>query len=246
MDVRAGNFGETGDISKYYYSSNWVNVRKHKVIEYHTFDPSMAKEFPSQILYHFEYNPGSRYYPLPIYNGSIVDIQVDIETSKFHFLNLANGLAPSLLINFHEGVPSPEAQNDLYKKIEDKFSGVEGHKLMITFSNDKESAPEIIPLEATTNDDYYLNLDARTKASILSGHQIVSPLLIGIKDSGTGFSSNSDEMLTAWSLWKTLVLSPALKSLLKPMNILMSLYGYPSIELIVEPLNILDSNKTQE
>ena len=243
-DVRSGEF-EGNKVKKYYYSSNWNNFKKHKPIEYNTFDKTLANQFPSQIFYYYDYNPGSRYYPLPEYSGSLSDIHIDIETSTLHLANLQNGLVPSMVINFHEGVPTPEAQREIYANITNEFAGVDKTgKFLMTFSSSKESAPEILPLEAA-NDDFYLNLDARTKASILSGHRITSPLLLGIYAGGNGFSSNSDEIINAWGVFKATVINPTTRMLLKPMNMLMRNYGY-EIELSVDPLNILEVAETQE
>lgn len=244
-DIRSGDFEEDGKICWYYYSSNWQKWKKHKPIAYHTFDPDRATEYPSQILYYYNYSPGNRYYPLAPYSGSLKDISVDIQTSQFHLSNLENGLAPSLWINFNGGIPDPERQRALYSEIADSFSGVmNSGKFFLTFSNNKEEAPVITPLEAQ-NDDYYLVLDKRIKESILSGHRITSPLLLGLyHEGGSGLGSNKDEILTAYAHYKATVVNPEVKWLLKAMDRLMFFYGY-NTKLYVEPLSIMDSEQDQ-
>jgi hypothetical protein len=246
-DVRSGDIDPTTDKTEiYYYSSNWAKFRRNTPISYQSFDPTKALEFPSQILYYFDYSPGSRYYPVPSYSGSCSDIQIDIETSTFHLSNLANGLNPSLWINFNDGIPDPEAQQDLYQNIGSAFSGVENTgKFFATFSRSKDSAPEVTPIQSV-NDEYYITLETRVTTRILTGHRITSPLLLGLyHEGGSGLGSNKDEIVVAYNHFQATVLNPDIKALLKPFDKLMKYYGYDT-KLYVEPLRLFEATATQE
>jgi hypothetical protein len=233
----------TDRVETYYYSSNWPRYKKHKPIAYQSFDPSKALETPSQILYYFDYSPGNLYYPLPSYCGSMQDITIDIEVSNLHLSNLANGLNPSLFVSFHNGIPDPAHQQQVYQTLSSSFAGTfNTGKFFMSFSDDKEHAPEVTPIESA-NDDYYVNLETRITTRILTGHGITSPLLLGLYHEGSaGLGSNKNEIIVAYEHFKNTVLRPDIKALLKPMDKLMFYYGY-NTKLYVQPLTLFESGE---
>lgn len=241
--VRSGIINpETDQVDTYYYSSNWSNVRKFKPVAYPAYDKMNAKAEPSQIYYYFTYQPGSTYYPLPEYGGSINDIQVDIEVSKFHISNLANGLSPGLVISLNNGVPdTDQARTEIFDEITSAYRGTENAgKMLLMFSIDKEHSPDITPLESA-NDDYYVTLDKRITSRILSGHRITSPKLIGVYDDSSGFSSNADEIQTAYMHFTATVIKPIQKSMLKVFNQLLYDKGITDKQLQIVPNRIISA-----
>ena len=106
-DVRSGKINEDGEVDEYYYSVNWGNTRKYKPVSYKSFDPTDNKgDNASQIYYCYNYTPGNMVYPLPSYVGALNDIDLDARVSRFHNANISNGLAPSMMIQFRNGIPS--------------------------------------------------------------------------------------------------------------------------------------------
>lgn len=243
--VRSGIHNPLTDkVENYYYSSNWGDWRKFKPLEFAAFDPSNAIEAPSQVFYAFDYEPGSLFYPLPSYSGGLNDIQIDIEVSKFHINNLANGLTPSLFIGLNNGIPSPEAREEIYDEITMAFKGSENAgKAFIAFSDDKDHAPDIIPIPAA-NSDYYVQLETRITSRILSAHRITSPLLLGLyHEGGGGLGSNAGEIETAYSHFIATVIKPIQKSMLKTFDTIMYYKGYPEVELYIEPNKLIESTE---
>lgn len=243
--VRSGNHNlETGKVDKYYYAADWAQWRKIKPLEFAAYDPNKSIECPNQVLYFFDYEPGSLFYPLPSYSGGINDIQIDVEVSKFHINNLANGLTPSLFIGLNNGVPDPEAREEIYDEITMAFRGAENAgKAFIAFSDDKEHAPDVIPIPAA-NSDYYVQLETRVTSRILSAHRITSPLLLGLYHEGAGgFSSNKDEIETAYAHFTSTVIKPIQKSMLKVFDSIMYYKGYPEVELYIEPNKIIEATE---
>jgi hypothetical protein len=237
--IRSGEIDvKTDKVEKYYYSSNWNNFRKFRPIEYQAFDPNCAIDYPSQMMYFFDYNPQSQYYPIPSYSGSLQDITIDIEVSNFHLSNLANGLNPSLFISFRNGTPSIENQKQIYDSLTANFSGTQNTgRFFCSFSDGPEQAPEVTPI-TSANDDYYVNLETRITSRILTGHGITSPLLLGLyHQGGSGLGSNKDEILVSYESFKNTVLRPDIKALLKPMDKLMYYHGY-NTKLYIEPLKL--------
>ena len=247
--VRSGHIDkETDRVEFYYYSADWAKYKKdiYKPKAYKSFSPAQADLYPNQILYFFDHNPGNIFYPTCSYSGSLTDISLDVSIASFHYYNLQNGLSPSLFISMNNGIPSPEERQDIYAELASSFSGVEGAgKFFLAFSQDKEHATEVTPIESA-NDDYYLLLENRITSRILTGHRITSPLLLGIKDNGgSSLSNNKDEILVASNHFNATVIKPMQKVLLKVFDRLVSYYGYPDTELYIKPLNLFDENGEQ-
>jgi hypothetical protein len=182
---------------------------------------------------------------MPAYSGSLTDIQVDVSISSFHYWNLMNGLNPSLVLQFHNGIPSPEERQDIYQEIASNFSGVDGAgKFFLSFADDKDHNLEVTALDSA-NDDYYITLENRITSRILTGHRITSPLLLGIKDLGSnGFTNNADEITVSYQHFVSTVIQPDQATLLKVFDRLMYYYGYDT-ELYIQPKKIFNEEGQQ-
>jgi hypothetical protein len=240
--VRSGIYNPEQDrVDKYYYAVDWSQWRKFKPLEFAAYDPKRSIEEPSQLLYGFDYEPNTIFYPLPAYAGGINDIQTDIEVSLWHINNLQNGLTPSLFIGLNNGIPDPEARQEIYDEITMSFKGAENAgKAFIAFADDAAHAPTVLPVPAA-NSDYYVTLETRITNRILTAHRITSPLLLGLRVEGTGFSSNADEIETSYEHFISTVIKPIQKSLLKVFNQIMYYKGYPDIELSIVPNKLFDA-----
>ena len=237
-NVRSGKKNEEDEVEEYYYSSDWSNLRKYKEIPYRAFDSMDNKsDNASQIFYYFNYTPGNDVYPLPAYVAASNDIVLDAKVSRFHVNNISNGLAPSLFIKMRNGIPTPESRREVYKEIEDTFSGEENAGRFFLSFSDPENAPEVTPIEAA-NDDYYITLENRISTRILSAHRITSPALLGISN-GSGFSSVADEILVAYSHFENTVVEPKRKKITQSFGYILKLAGY-NVNINVIPNTIIE------
>ena len=244
-DIRSGHIDyETDRVEWYYYSADWTKIKRdiYKPKAYKSFDPARAGEYPNQILYFFNHNPGQKYYPLPDYSGALTDAQVDVQVSNFHYWNLMNGCNPSMLIQFHDGMPSPEERQDIYQEIASNFSGTDNTgRFFLAFAPDKEHNMEVTPIDGA-NSEYMIQVESRITSRILTGHRITSPLLLGIKDLGSsGLSNNKDEILVAYQHFVSTVIQPYQAILLKVFDKLMDYYGYDT-ELYIEPKKLFNED----
>ena len=236
-NVRSGKMDEDDEVSEYYYSSDWTKPRKYTPKPYRAFDPTDNKrDNASQIYYCYKYAPGNDFYPLPSYVGSLNDIELDGRVSKFHNANISNGLAPSMFIKFRNGIPDPEKRQEIYREIEDTFSGEENAGRFFLNFSDPGKEMEIQAIE-NANDDYYITLEDRISSRILTAHRITSPLLLGIKDSA-GFSSNADEIKVAYTHFEATVVEPKRKKILNTFGYMLKLHGV-NIKLEIEPKRLI-------
>jgi hypothetical protein len=237
-NVRSGKPNEEDVVQEYMYSADWANLRKYPYTPYRAFDATDNKgDNASQIFYFYGYTPGNVTYPLPSYVAAMNDISLDAQVSRFHSNNIANGLAPSMFVQFRNGVPSPEERRDVYKEIERTFTGTENAGRFFLAFSEAGKELQVTPIDSA-NDDYYLLLEARITSRILTAHRITSPLLLGIKDSA-GFSSNAEEIKVAYAHFEGVVVEPKRKKILSGFGYMLKLAGY-NIALKVEPNKLVE------
>jgi len=235
--VRSGKMNEDEVVDEYYYSSDWKQARKFKPSAYKSFDITDNKgDNASQIFYYFDYTVGNSYYPLPSYVGAVNDIDLDARISRFHNSNISNGLAPSMMLTFRNGIPTQDEQDEIWRDIENTFAGEDNAgKFFVNFAEPGRE-PTVETIE-NANDDYYITLESRVSSRILTAHRITSGLLLGIKDA-TGFSSNADEIQTSFNHFLGTVIIPDQKRILKALSKIMGWMGY-NVKLEVDQSQIL-------
>mgnify|MGYP003132236963 CR=1 FL=1 len=221
--IRSGKTDGYGNVNEYYYSADWTNTRKHKPRTYKAFDEK-DRTSASQVLCIKDYSPGSYYYSLPDYQGSTSYIQLDMEIAQFHLSNIKSGMFPSMAVNFANGVPTREERRTIERQINSKFGGSgNAGKILITFNDGKDTAPEIVPINANDNSDSYQFLSTETTRKVLTGHRVTSPLLFGVKGDGSGFGNNADELRDSYSLFTNTVIKPFQNTLLGGLQAIFSI-----------------------
>jgi len=221
--IRSGKTDGYGRVNEYYYSADWTNTRKHKPRTYKAFDEK-DRTSASQVLCIKDYSPGSYYYSLPDYQGSTSYIQLDMEIAQFHLSNIKSGMFPSMAVNFANGVPTREERRTIERQINSKFGGSgNAGKILITFNDGKDTAPEIVPINANDNSDSYQFLSTETTRKVLTGHRVTSPLLFGVKGDGGGFGNNADELRDSYSLFNNTVIKPFQNTLLEGLQAVFSI-----------------------
>ena len=212
--IRSGKADAYGKVNEYYYSADWENTRKHKPRFYKAFDLKDRTD-ANQVLCIKDYSPGSYYYATPDYQGSTSYIQLDMEIAQFHLSNIKSGMFPSMAINMANGIPTIEERRTIERQINSKFAGSgNAGRILLTFNDGKDTAPEIVPINANDNSDSYQFLSQETTKKVLTGHRVTSPLLFGVKGDGSGFGNNADELRDSYSLFTNTVIKPFQNTLL--------------------------------
>jgi len=243
-NVRSGKPNEEDKVEEFMYSADWNNLRKYPYQSYRAFDSTDNKgDNASQVFYFYNYTPGNQTYPLPSYVAALNDISLDAQVSRFHSNNIANGLAPSMFVQFRNGVPSPEERRDVYKEIERTFTGTENAGRFFLAFSEAGKELQVTPIDSA-NDDYYLLLEERISSRILTAHRITSPLLLGIKDSG-GFSSNADEIKVAYAHFEGTVVEPKRKKIMSGFGYMLNLSGY-NIAFKIKPNKLVNEAEVQD
>jgi hypothetical protein len=204
--LRAEKCNEDGEIPAYFYFKDWANIKRSDVpLRIPAF--GMSNE-SIEILYVKPYKSGFYYYSPVDYQGGLQYCELEEEISNYHLNNIMNGLAPSMLINFNNGTPNQEERKLIENKIAQKFSGTSNAgKFILAFNDNKESQAEITPVQLSDAHNQYQFLSDESAKKIMVAHRIVSPMLLGIKDS-SGLGNNADEIKTASLLMDNTVIRP--------------------------------------
>jgi hypothetical protein len=166
-----------------FYSEDWSNLRKFAPIKKPVFNPK--NPVASQILYIKEYRPGNEYYGQPEYISCVNWIELEWEISLFHLNQVKNGFAPSMVINFTNGVPSDDEMNDVIRQLQNDFEGARNAgKAMFLFSDGDNNAVKITPIQLTDTDERFIELNKEITQGILTGHSVTNPGLFGISTPG--------------------------------------------------------------
>lgn len=227
--LRAEKCNEDGDIEAYYYMADWTKLKpSDKPQRIPAF--GFSKE-GVEILFIKPYRAGFYYYSPVDYQGGLQYAELEEEISNYHLNNIMNGLAPSMLINFNNGVPNEEERSMIEQRIYQKFSGSSNAgKFILAFNDNADTAASIEPVQLSDAHNQYQFLSDESMRKIMVSHRVVSPMLLGIKDQ-SGLGNNADELKTASTLMDNTVIRPfqtllldAFESVLAYNNITLKLY----------------------
>jgi hypothetical protein len=208
METLRAEKADEGKIRAYYYHPKWSEYKpSDSPKRIPTFGNGKDNELRE--LYIIKpYRPGFYYYAPVDYHGCLQYCSLEEEVSNYHINNILNGLQPSLLINFNNGVPDEEAQQLIESKIQDKFGGTSNSgKFILAFNEDPDRQADIEPIHLPDAHAQYQFLADEAREKIMLGHRVVSPILLGIKDN-TGFGNNAEELRTASVLMDNIVIRP--------------------------------------
>jgi hypothetical protein len=238
--LRAEKCNEKGEITAYYYSDNWQEVKK--------FPPKRIPAFgygdkTLELLCVRDYSVGQKYYSNVDYIGALAYATLEEEIADFLINDVQNGFSPTSVINFNNGVPDEEKMALQAADVKRKLTGSTGAKIVVAFNSDetKKTTIDSVPLNDAPAHYQYLSEEARGK--ILLGHSITSGLLFGIPSSN-GFSSNADELKNASILFDNLVIRPKQQRVLESLDEILAFNGV-TLNLYfktLQPLEFIDQN----
>jgi hypothetical protein len=198
------------------------------------FDPE--NRLGKQLFYYRVYAAGVKHYPLPEYIGGNAWIEADVQVANFHNNNLRNNFWGGYLINFNNGIPTPEEQGDIERQIKRKFSGTDNAgRFVVTFNDDAAKAPTLEPLTPSDMDKQFEILNKAIQQEIFIAHRVTNPSLFGVKTEG--LLGGRTELVEAYELFKATYVSDRVRKVERMINYLGSFNGVEGMELIpVEPI----------
>lgn len=207
--LRPAKVNDEGEVDTFYFSNDWSKAKSPK------FAPQAFPAFGHQaagddvaILSVESYSPGSVYFSPVDYQGGLQYAELEGEIANYHLNNIKNGLAPSMMINFNNGVPPIEEQFEIERDILAKWGGSSNSgKAIIAFNDSPDNAATIEAVQLSDAHNQYQFLSDECIRKVMVAHRITSPMLLGIKDN-TGLGNNAEELQVAYELFKNSVIKP--------------------------------------
>ena len=207
--LRPAKVNDEGEVDTFYFSNDWSKAKSPK------FAPQAFPAFGHQaegddvaILSVESYSPGSVYFSPVDYQGGLQYAELEGEIANYHLNNIKNGLAPSMMINFNNGVPPIEEQFEIERDILAKWGGSSNSgKAIIAFNDSPDNAATIDAVQLSDAHNQYQFLSDECIRKVMVAHRITSPMLLGIKDN-TGLGNNAEGLQVAYELFKNSVIKP--------------------------------------
>jgi len=232
--LRPQKCNKEGVIENYYYSDNWANLRDFPA----TLIPSFGNgDRTLEILMIGNYTIGQKYFSSVSYLGGISYAKLEEDISEYLISLVETGFTPLKVINFNNGIPTEDQQRTINDSVVSQTTGASGKKLLVSFNSDesKKTTIDSVGLDNAAGQYEYLSNEARAK--IMLSHGVTSGLLFGIP-SANGFSSNADELKTAFVLFDNNVVIPNQEQFCDGIDKILAYNGI-SLDLTFKPLNPL-------
>jgi hypothetical protein len=225
------------------YSDEWITDKglrngKPKIQYLDRYNPK-DQEQKRGIIYHVDYRPNLKYYPLPVYVGSLAEIKTDVQIGDYWLNEVKNGFVGGTLIQHNNGVPETQAEaKEFEETFQDKFGKATGTKIVHLFAPSKENGSEISNLNGNDLHERYLEMSNRVKESIFIGHRVTNPILFGVKEAGQLGARN--ELDLAYEIFTNTYIAERQNTLLRTIKKL-AFYEIQKSDIEIIPLKPIDS-----
>lgn len=241
--IRKGIENEEIDYPHFWYSKNWKEYKKDE------YEPKLLRNFDpnvrtgKQLYYHIDPNPQQdEIYPIPGYSTSINWIELDYEISKFHLNQVKQGFAPSFILNFATGIPSIEEMDEYYRDFKRNYEGAtNAGKIIITYSEGQEQAPELTPIQLNDSDERFIMLQDMVEKNIVMGHEI-PPQLVILTPGKLGSTEERQELLQEFQSYYITTRQEQLESCF---NYVLSKIGFKE-EIQIRQYDEIEGDKEQD
>lgn len=235
--LRPEKCDKDGNINSWYYSDNWEDTKKFPPKPIPVFNPE-AKD-GLYVLVFGNYSVGMKYFHAVDYEGALDYAVLEEEIAAYLINETRNSFSPTTIINFNNGVPPEDERRRQADQVIAKATGSYGKKVIVAFNDDetKKTTVDSIPLNDAPAHYEYLSTEARNK--ILAGHNVTSPMLVGISPDGQGFSSNADEIEVASKYFYNSVIKPFQDIIIDACDTILAFNGI-KLDLFFRRLNLLE------
>jgi hypothetical protein len=231
-----------GNINNYFYSDNWENTRE--------FVPKLIPAYGTskekiEILYIRPYMVGMKYFAMPSYIGGIGYAYLEESIMNYQINDAENSFSGTKVVNII-GEFTEEQQRLRSAQIQEKLTGPNGKKVIVSFSGSKELQTEVTDIPLNDAPEHYQYLSTECTEKILLAHKVVSGLIFGVAKA-SGFSSNADELKTATVLFDNMVIRPIQDRLIEAFDTMLA-YNKISLKLYfktLQPLEFIDLENAQ-
>ncbi len=220
--IRLGEHDKFGKVTSYYYCFDWTQTGRYPIVKLPAYDKENTKE-KAQIYAFILDTPITKFYSAPVYQTAGNWIMLDAEIGNYHKSNIFNSINPSFALKFYKKPGSPEERDMILRGIEENFAGSSNTgRAMVFFSDGKETAPDIEPINVSNIDKQFQVTADAIQRNILYAHGI-SPILMGFKTPGS--LGSGQELPIAYEIANNSVIKPAQKDIEEIINNIFQLNG---------------------
>lgn len=249
--LRASKIKDSGEIESWFYHPNWTDYKKSDILkEIPAFGFGNKKN--NEIFVIKPYVSGYYYYTPCDYVGALPYALLEEEIADYLINDTINGFSGTKVINFNNGVPDKEKQIEIKNDVLRKLTGARGEKTIVAFNNNAESATTVTDLPLNDAPQHYQYLSDECRNKLIVGHNVTSPLLIGVRETGGGLGSNADEIKNSAVFFDNIVVKPYQMELISALDEILSVNDI-SLKLYfktIQPLEFTDTegmdNQTKE
>ena len=225
------------------YAEDWITEKgtknsKPTIRDFERYNPR-DEEQRRGVIYHVDYRPNLKHYPLPVYVGSLAEIRTDVQIGDYWLNEVENGFVGGTLIQHNNGVPETEEElRSFEKSFQGKFGKATGTKIVHLFSPSKDNSSEISSLNGNDLHERYLEMSRRVKESIFIGHRVTNPILFGVKEEGQLGARN--ELDLAYEIFTNTYVSERQNTLLATIK-KVALFELGLSDIEIKPLKPIDA-----
>ena len=234
--LRAEKCDHKGVINAYYYFPKWSEYQDGDKL---TRIPVFGSGAKNEIYIIRRYIPSMHYYSPPPEVSSINYSNLEALISEYLVNEVSNNFSSGKLISMTNGVPTIEKQQMIKSEIMDKLTGVNGEKIIVSFSDSPENKTTIEDISAADSADIYQYIAEECTKKLLLAHRITSPLLVGIRDAGNGLGSNSEEIKNAHNLFENVVIKPYQDDIIDAIDEILAVNGI-ALKIYVQTLTPIE------
>lgn len=235
-EVRLGRVDDNNKIEKAFICTDWENKKSSGIVEIKMYGCEKPKRGEKYLMYFKPYFPQEYYYHIPSYFSAANWIEADSRLSKYYNNFIANNLNANKLI-YYPYKPDKKQQDNIYNSIVSTFSGESNSGSFMLLFGEGEMKPEIQDI-STPDADLFNEVYSLVQRNIISGNRLTSETLAGISI-GSGFSSQSEQLIAAETHYSLNVVLPARNFVLSKFNGLLKMNGCQE-QMVIEDYNLRD------
>ena len=239
--LRAEKCDDKGAINAYYYHPKWKDYKDGDKL---TRIPVFGSGAKNEIYIIRRHIPSMHYYSVPDYIGSLNYGKLECSISEFLVNEVENSFSGSKLVSFANGSPSVEGMKKIKQEITDKLTGVHGEKVIVSFSDSVENKTTIEDINPPNSAEVYQYISEECSRKLMIGHRITSPLLVGIRDTGSSLGNNAEEIQNAHNLFENLVIKPYQNDIIDAVDDILGVNGI-SLDLYMQTLTPIEFIDTE-
>lgn len=224
--VRLGGYNAENKIEWAYIASDWSKINGNNVIKMKVWGSEQPFEGESYLWYCKPYNPNELFYAIPQWYSAANWILADIELSKYYLNYISNNFSSNLSVAYPADVDD-DKKAEIYNMLSASFGGASNAGNVLLLFGDNGVLPTVNQIESVDADLYNSVTDIILKY-IVSANRLTSPVLAGLSTT-SGFSSKSDEIIAAYTLYKLTVIDEIRSFISDKLNYLLTLNGKPRV-----------------